>query len=70
MADGTYRVTNCEAYPDAYIVVSRNGKDIQFYNIDLNDINRESDLEKYHKIKEKGFLLDIQDEELDKLSDF
>lgn len=69
MADGTYRVTNCEAYPDAYIVVSRNGKDIQFYNIDLNDIYRESDIEKYHKIQEKGFLLDIQDEELDKLSD-
>lgn len=69
MADGTYRVTNCEAYPDAYIVVKRNGKNIQFYNIDLNDIYRESDLERYYKLVERELMPEIQDEELDKISD-
>ena len=37
IAPGTYRVTDCEAYPDAYIAVS-DDMDIRFYDIDLNKI--------------------------------
>ncbi|MGN0374023.1 MAG: hypothetical protein ACI4EN_00865 [Butyrivibrio sp.] len=39
MSDGTYYVTDCEEFPEAYIVV-KNGT-LQFYNIDLNKIYRE-----------------------------
>ncbi|MCM1101128.1 MAG: hypothetical protein NC398_07060 [Acetatifactor muris] len=69
LADGTYRVTNCESYPDAYIVVDGKGSNIRFYNIDLNEIYREDDLANYNKMLEKGFPVVIEGEELEKLSD-
>lgn len=68
-ADGTYRVTNCENYPDAYIVVDGKGKNMRFYNIDLNAIYREDDLANYNKMVEKGFPVVIEGEELERLSD-
>ena len=67
IADGTYRVTNSETYPDAYIVVRRN--EIQFYNIDLNALYQEYQRKNYEVWKEKGVGAKLTEEQMEQFSD-
>lgn len=68
IADGKYMVVDCPEYPDAYIIVKNNS--IQIYNIDVNAIYRNEQVESIKKIcedKESGIVL--TGEEIEKLSD-
>ncbi|MBD5158139.1 MAG: hypothetical protein HDT13_10980 [Butyrivibrio sp.] len=70
MANGTYYAVNCEEYPDAYVVVK--GETIQFYNIDLNSIYREDQLNSIyedHNNENLSFRIEVTDEELLEMSD-
>ena len=70
MASGTYYAVNCEEYPDAYVVVK--GETIQFYNIDLNAIYREDQLNSVYMKQNNenlSFNTGLTDEELLELSD-
>lgn len=67
IAEGTYKITDYEAYPDAYIVVEENR--VQFYNIDLNAIYREYQMDTYLNAKEQGLDIGMSKEELEPLSD-
>lgn len=68
IADGKYMVVDCPEYPDAYIIVKNNS--IRIYNIDVNAIYRNEQVESIKKIcedKESGIVL--TDEEIEELSD-
>ena len=70
MSNGTYYAVNCEEYPDAYVVVK--GETIQFYNIDLNAIYREDQLNSVYMKQNNenlSFNTGLTDEELLELSD-
>ena len=67
LANGTYHITNSEAYPDAYIVVD--GNQIQFYNIDLNALYRDDQMENYRKLVERGSIPQLTEEQLEQVSD-
>ena len=70
IVNGTYYAVDCEEYPDAYAVVK--GETIQFYNIDLNAIYREEQLNgvyKAHNNENLSFKIDVTEEELLELSD-
>lgn len=67
IADGIYRVADCEAYPDAYIEVK--GNTLQFYNIDLNEIYQEAQMVTYEKMKESGVEFNMTEEQLIQISD-
>lgn len=68
IADGKYMVVDCPEYPDAYIIVKNNS--IRIYNIDVNAIYRNEQVESIKKIcedKESGIVL--TGEEIEELSD-
>lgn len=68
ITDGKYMAVDCPEYPDAYIIVKNNS--IQIYNIDVNAIYRNEQVEAIRKIcedKESGIAL--TDEEIEELSD-
>lgn len=67
IADGTYRVTNCEAYPDAYIVVE--GNKVQFYNIDLNALYRDKQRKEFEGWMERGVGANMTEEQIERVSD-
>ena len=70
MANGIYYAVDCEEYPDAYVVVK--GETIQFYNIDLNAIYRQEELDdlyKAHNNEKLSFKIDVTEEELLEMSD-
>lgn len=67
IADGTYEITNSSQYPDAYVVVKDN--EIQFYNIDLNELYREKELEDFEVWKEMGYADGMTDEQIAQISD-
>lgn len=70
MRNGTYYAVDCEEYPDAYVVVK--GETLQFYNIDLNAIYQEEQLNgvyKAHNNENLSSRIDVTEEELLKLSD-
>ena len=68
ITDGKYMVVDCPEYPDAYIIVKNNS--IRIYNIDVNAIYRNEQVESIKKIcedKESGIVL--TGEEIEELSD-
>lgn len=65
--DGIYKISNEQEYKDAYIEVKNDS--IRFYNIDLNAIYREGQLDNIYNYIENGMDLNVSDEELTKLSD-
>lgn len=67
IAEGTYRVTNCDEYPDAYIVVNENN--IQFYNIDLNMLYREEQIKDFQGWIEHGVGGELTEEQIEMASD-
>lgn len=67
IADGIYRVTNSEAYPDAYIVVRDN--EIQFYNIDLNALYQEYQRWNYAEWEKRGVGAKLTEEQIEEFSD-
>lgn len=67
IADGTYRVTNSETYPDACIVVR--GNEIQFYNIDLNALYQELARKNFEVWQEKGVGAKLTEEQIEQFSD-
>ena len=69
IAEGTYRIRNCEKYPDAYIVVKEDT--IQLFNFDLNAEYRDDIYSSAMKMKEKKFdqVKNLSDEELYELCD-
>lgn len=67
ITEGTYKITDYAAYPDAYIVVKENK--LQFYNIDLNAIYQEAQLEDYKEMQEHGLEFHITEQQLGKISD-
>lgn len=67
IADGTYRVTNSQVYPDACIVVR--GDAIQFYSIDLNALYQEYQRENYKEWEKRGVGAKLTDEEMEQFSD-
>lgn len=67
IADGTYRVTNSETYPDACIVVC--GNEIQFYNIDLNALYQELARKNFEVWQEKGVGAKLTEEQIEQFSD-
>ena len=64
--DGTYHIVGNSQYPNAVIVV-KNGE-IQFRNIDLNDLYQEKELEVYHKLVANGSVYEFTEQELNDLS--
>lgn len=68
IANGTYYVVNCPEYSDAYINVKNNT--IQIYNLDVNSIYREEQVNKIKKIcSNKEFGISLTDKEIEELSD-
>lgn len=67
IADGTYRVANSEAYPDACIVVR--GNEIQFYNIDLNALYQEYQRKNYEEWEKRGIGAKLTKEQIEAFSD-
>ena len=67
MADGTYRITNCEAYPDACLVVD--GYRVQFLNIDLNAVYREQQRNVFQQWIERGIGANMTEEQIERASD-
>lgn len=67
IADGTYKVKDSENYSDAYIYVNNNS--IQFFNIDLNSIYREAQMNNYASMVEHGVKFGLTDEQLNEISD-
>lgn len=67
MADGTYRITNCEAYPDAYLVVD--GYRVQFFNIDLNALYQEKQRKDFQQWIERGIGASMTEEQIERASD-
>ncbi|MBD5158150.1 MAG: hypothetical protein HDT13_11035 [Butyrivibrio sp.] len=70
MANGIYYAVDFEEYPDAYAVVK--GETIQFYNIDLNAIYREEQLNRVYQVHNNenlSFQIEVTEEELLEMSD-
>ncbi len=67
IADGTYKVTNSDAYPDACIVVR--GNEIQFYNIDLNALYQELENQNFEVWEQKGVGAKLTEEQKEQFSD-
>ncbi len=67
ISEGKYKLVGYEKYQDAYILVKDNT--IQFFNIDLNDIYQQGQLDNYNKMVEKGFPSDFTDEQVKEYSD-
>lgn len=67
MRDGKYKITGNDQYPDACIVV-KDGT-IQFENIDLNSMFRESAMKVYRKRVEMGSVAALSESELNVRSD-
>lgn len=66
--EGKYYVVDFKEYPKAYIEIEDNT--IKMYNIDLNKIFQEKQLEKINKMKESGgFDTGLTDEQLLEVSD-
>lgn len=66
--EGIYKVQDCEAYPEAYIEVKDDH--IQFYNIDLNALYHDADMEDYNKVVSMGGIEKLSDEDLARVSDY
>lgn len=66
IADGTYKVTNSEAYPDAKITVCDN--EIQFYNIDLNALYQEYQRKNYEEWEKRGVGARLTEEQIEQYS--
>lgn len=67
ISKGIYELVGYEEYPDAYIVVEDDT--IQFFNIDLNAIYQQGQLDNYNKMIEKGFQSDFTNEQVKEYSD-
>ncbi len=67
IADGTYKVTNSDAYPGACIVVR--GNELQFYNIDLNALYQKYQRETYDEWKKRGVGAKLTEEQIEQYSD-
>lgn len=67
ITEGKYKITDCKDYPDAYIEVE-NGT-IQFYNIDLNAIYQNDQLEIYNNLINSGYINSLSEEQLLKAKD-
>lgn len=67
IAEGTYRIKNCSEFPDAYIVVR--GNKVQFYDIDLNKLYREEQLENFKRLVEHGIGVEMTEKQIEKASD-
>lgn len=67
ISEGKYKIIGVEEYPDAYIQVE--GNNIQFYNIDLNAIYQQGQLDNYNNMIEKGFPATYTDEQIKEYSD-
>lgn len=67
IAEGTYRIRNCSEFPDAYIVVK--GNKVQFYDIDLNKLYREKELESFKGWVEHGVGVEMTEKQIEKASD-
>lgn len=70
MTDGRYYAVDCEEFPEAYVIVK--GNTIQFYNIDLNSVYREEQLDSVYKKQDNenmNFNTGLSDEKLFELSD-
>ena len=68
LANGKYYIQGNEKYKDAYVEVK--GDQIQFHNIDLNDVMQPDRVKQYEKMVEKGVKEKISEDELGKRLDF
>lgn len=64
---GIYKITDYKEYPDAYIKVKEHS--LQFYNIDLNAIYQEKQIEEYNKLIDKFPDYALSDKEVEEYSD-
>lgn len=67
ITEGTYKIKDCPEYPDAYLVVE-DGK-LQFYNIDLNEIYQQAQLDTYKIMEDSGAVVPLTPEQLEQVSD-
>ena len=67
ITDGTYRIVDQSEYPDARIVVKNSC--MQFYDIDLNSIYSDIEIETYRKLEELGVVAKLSDDKLKEYSD-
>ncbi len=67
IAEGKYKIVGYKEYPNAYIEVK--GNYIKFYNIDLNAIYQDGQVDNYVNMIEAGYESDLSDEQVKTLSD-
>ncbi len=66
-ANGTYKIVDNENHSEALLII--NGDSLQFKNIDLNSIFRESQVQLYDYLSASGTVVPLSKEELEKKSD-